>query len=151
MLHSQEAIDHQWVERLVRATRAVCGQTAAAQLADAHLRALRASVEQACRVPTSSGWERKAVAHAEIFNVLSDLAADPLTRSELSGGTAAAYDLMIGAGGAADRITANSRRRFLARLRAAEWDEAALEMEKHLRILHFMGRLAGPAARGTAR
>jgi hypothetical protein len=36
----------------------------------------------------------------------------------------------------------SSRQRLLARLRAGDADGAALEMEDHLRILHYMCRLA---------
>ena len=64
----------------------------------------------------------------------------------LNHGAGYAYDLMIGAGRGADGIVTNSRTRMLACLRAGDADEAALEMEKHFRILHFMVRLATPSA-----
>lgn len=144
MLPARIAADYQWVESLIGATRSVCAQGAAAQWADAPLLALRTSVEQACGVPAAFAWEHRAAAHAGIFNVLADLAADPHEGAVLSGGVGVAHDLMIVVGPVAGGITVNSRRRFLACLRRAEWDEAAHEMEKHLRILHFMGRLAGP-------
>src|SRR5436309_7279448 len=75
---------------------------------------------------------RKAAAHAEIFNVLADAAGDPFAGSVLNSGVGLAYDMMIAAGRAADGMIASSRERFLAHLRAAELEEAALEMEKHL-------------------
>jgi hypothetical protein len=53
---------------------------------------------------------------------------------------------MIGAGPAANGIVTNSRKRMLAHLRAGDAEQAALELEEHLRILHFMGRLASPPA-----
>jgi hypothetical protein len=45
---------------------------------------------------------------------------------------------------AADGMIASSRRRLLAHLSAGQADGAALEMEAHLRVLHFMWRLARP-------
>jgi hypothetical protein len=144
MLPARTAADYQWVESLAGATRSVCAQGATAQFAGAPLLALRASVEQACGVPAAFAWEHKAAAHAGIFNVLADLAADPHTGAVLSGGVGVAYDLMMAVGPVAGGITVNSRRCFLACLRRAEWVDAAHEMEKHLRILHFLGRLAGP-------
>jgi hypothetical protein len=43
---------------------------------------------------------------------------------------------------AVDGMITSSRRRLLAHLGAGHVDEAALEMEKHLRRLHYMWRLA---------
>ena len=106
---------------------------------------LGASLDQACGVPVQCGWERKAAAHAEFFNALADAAADPRLAPVFGQGAGFAYDLMITAGRGADGIVINSRRRMLAALRAGDVDEAALAMEKHLRTLHFMGRLAVPS------
>ena len=131
----------EWIEPQAWATRVACMRTTARQL-----KALHCSVEQASRIPAALGWERKAAAHAEIFNVLADAAGDPVTGSVLSNGVGLAYDMMVVAGRAADGMIASSRERFLAHLRAAELEEAALEMEKHLRVLHYMWRLARPAA-----
>jgi hypothetical protein len=52
------------------------------------------------------------------------------------------HDLMLAVGPAAGGMIASSRRRLLAHMAAGRADEAALEMEKHLRGLHYMGRLA---------
>jgi len=41
-----------------------------------HLDALHASVEQASGLPARPDWERKASTHAELFNLLGDLAGD---------------------------------------------------------------------------
>jgi hypothetical protein len=49
---------------------------------------------------------------------------------------------MTAVGPAAGGMIASSRRRLLAHMRAGDADEAALEMEKHLRGLHYMWRLA---------
>jgi len=133
-----------WIESQADAIRVACMRTTPRQLEDLH-----SSFEQASRTPAAVGWEHKAAAHAEIFNVLAAAAGDPLNGSVLSGGVAVAYDLMITAGRVADGMVASSRKRFLAHLRAAEHQEAALEMEKHLRVLHYMWRLANPAAPGS--
>jgi len=43
-------------------------------------------------------------------------------------------------------MIASSRRRLLAHMAAGHADEAALEMENHLRGLHYMWRLAAPGS-----
>ncbi len=55
------------IETQMIAIRIACGQMTAP-----HIKALQDSVEQACRVPAAFPWDRKAAAHAEIFNVLAD-------------------------------------------------------------------------------
>jgi DNA-binding FadR family transcriptional regulator len=107
------------------------------------LKALRESLEETCRLPADTGWERKAAAHATFFAVLAEAADDPVVAPVLVSGAEVAYDLMITAGRAADGIVINSRRRFLECLRAGDPDGAALELEDHLRILHVMCRLIG--------
>jgi len=52
--------------------------------------------------------------------------------------------LIFTVGPVADGMIASSRQRLLAHLSAGEADGAALEMEAHLRILHYMWRLARP-------
>jgi DNA-binding FadR family transcriptional regulator len=49
---------------------------------------------------------------------------------------------MLAVGRGADGMIASSRKRLLAHLRARDGEGAALEMEKHLRSLHYMWRLA---------
>jgi hypothetical protein len=127
---------------LSNATRIACGD-----MTSQHLNALHASVDQASCLPARPDWGRKAAAHAQIFDVLADMAADPATRALLSNGSGFVFDLLIAAGRAADGMAANSRERFLSRLQVAEWEGAALEMERHLRALHFMWRLADSAPR----
>jgi DNA-binding FadR family transcriptional regulator len=104
-------------------------------------------LDQACAVPVECGGERKAAAHAEFFNALADTAADPRLAPVFGQAAGFAYDLTITAGRAADGIVINSRKRMLAALRAGDVDAAVLTMEKHLRTLHFISRLAIPSGR----
>jgi hypothetical protein len=129
------------IEAQVVAIRIACRQMTAV-----HLKALHDSVEQACRIPGDFPWERKAAAHAEIFNVLADAAHGPLPAPMLSGGVGLAYELMVATGRAAGGMIASSRRRLLAHLRAGDSEGAALEMERHLQALYYMWRLATCAA-----
>ena len=126
------------IHLLATATHIACGKMPGPRLAD-----LRASLDQACAIPAEFGWERKAAAHAEFFNALGD-AAGPSLALVFGQGAGLAYDLMITASRTADGIVINSRKRMLAHLRARDAEAAALEMEKHLSTLHFMGRLAIP-------
>jgi hypothetical protein len=104
--------------------------------------ALRRSVEQACLLPARFGWDRKAAAHAEIFNLLADAVRDPALSQVLNAGVGLALHLMMAAGPAADGVVATSRRRLLAYFHAGDPDGAAGELESELRLLHFMSRLA---------
>lgn len=112
--------------------------------------ALQASLDQASGIPPAFGWERKAAAHAEFFTTLADAAGDPCAAPVLNHGAGFAYDLMIGAGRAADGMVISSRRRMLIHLRAGRPDQAALEMEKHLQVLSFMNRVATSPSRASA-
>jgi DNA-binding GntR family transcriptional regulator len=135
-------MNEELIQALATATRIACMTATSPCQA-----VLQASLDQARDTPAGSGWDRKAAAHAEFFTALADVAGDPCAAPVLNHGAGLAYDLMIGAGRAADGIVTNSRKRMLAYLRAGDAEEAALEMEKHLRILHFMGRLAIPPVR----
>jgi DNA-binding GntR family transcriptional regulator len=108
--------------------------------------ALQASVDLACCVPAGSGWECKAAAHAGFFTALADASHDACAAPVLRNGAEPAYLLMLAAGRVADNIVINSRRRMLASLRSGSIEDAALEMERHLRVLSFMGRLCGSRA-----
>jgi DNA-binding GntR family transcriptional regulator len=133
-------VDDGLTEVQVAAIRTVCGQLTAAQLPD-----LRRNVEQACLLPKRPGWDRKAAAHAEIFGLLADAAGNPVRAQALRSSARLAHRLMVTAGpGVADGITANSRKRFLAYLSAGDSEGAAREMEGHLRVLSFLGRLCRP-------
>jgi hypothetical protein len=131
--------DEELIQMLEAATRFAC-----TGLAGSGLAALQASLDQACAVPAGFSWERKAAAHAEFLNALADVSTDPRLARVLSGGAGLAYDVMITAGCAADGIVINSRKWMLAHLHAGDVDAAAYEMVSHLRILHFMSRLAVP-------
>lgn len=109
--------------------------------------ALHTSLDQACDTPAGFGWDRKAAAHAGFLTALADAAGDLSVAPVLNHGAGFAYDLMIGAGRAADGIVINSRKRMLAYISAGDAEQAALEMEKHLRILRVMGRVAIPPSR----
>jgi hypothetical protein len=80
------------IETQVIAIRIACGQ-----MTTPHLKAWQDSVEQACRVPAAFPWDRKAAAHAEIFNVLAERVNDPLVASVLSTGVGLTYDLTVAA------------------------------------------------------
>jgi DNA-binding GntR family transcriptional regulator len=134
------------VERLGMATRIACRAITTPRLVN-----LQASVNPSSDIPAGFPWEHKAAAHAEIFGVLADATGDPWAARTLNLGAGLAYDLMMAVGRVADGMAANPRRRMLAHLRAGDADAAALEMEKHLRTLSFMCRLAQrPARRASA-
>jgi GntR family transcriptional regulator, transcriptional repressor for pyruvate dehydrogenase complex len=139
-------MNEELIQVLATATRIACKMITSPRQA-----ALQASLDQACDTPTGVGWDRKAAAHAEFFTALADATGDPRLTPVFNHGAGFAYNLMIGAGPAANGIVTNSRKRMLAHLRAGDAEQAALEMEEHLRILHFMGRLASlPAQRASA-
>jgi DNA-binding FadR family transcriptional regulator len=119
------------------ATRIACKRMTAE-----HLNALHASVEQASCLSARLDWERKATAHAELFNMLGDSTGDPVLAQVVSAGTGWLHDLITAVGPAADGMILASRRRLLRQLSAADAEGAAREMEHHLRSLHYMGRLA---------
>ena len=123
------------------ATRIACKQ-----MTLQHLDALQASLEQASGLSARPDWGRKATAHAELFNVLGDLAGDGDLAPLVSLATGRLHGLVLTVGPAADGIILSSRRRLLRRLRARDADGAAREMEQHLKGLHYMGRLACAAS-----
>lgn len=129
--------DEALIELLAVAVRHICGQ-----LTPAQLREVRHSVEQACLVPRHIDWDRRAMAHAEIFGLLADAAGHQALARTLGSGVGFAHHLMVTAGPAADLMTANSRQRLLVSLSAADPERAAQEMERHLRVLRFMESLA---------
>ena len=135
------------IQLMATATRLAC-----AAITSTGQAALQTSLDQARATPAEFGWERKAAAHAGFFNALADAAPDSCAAPVLNFGAGYVYDLMIGSGRAADGIVVNSRRRMLAHLRAGDAEEAAYEMEKHLRVLRFMRRLAAsPSPSHSAR
>jgi DNA-binding GntR family transcriptional regulator len=127
------------IEVQAAAIRAICGRLTAARLED-----LRRSVEYACQLPGTIGWDRRAAAHAEFFALLADAAAavgNPALAQMLNSGVSAAYRLMLAAGPSAAAVTASSRRHLLACLSAADGDGAARETESYFRTMDFMGRM----------
>ena len=57
---------------------ALAVRVACRRMTPRYLKALHDSVEQACCLPAGFDWDRKAVAHAEIANLLADAAGDPV-------------------------------------------------------------------------
>jgi len=123
--------------------QATAAQFACTRVSLPRLKALHDSVEEAWRLPADGGWDKKAAAHAAFFTVLAEAADDAVIAAVLVSGGELAYDLMMMAGRAAHGIVINSRLRFLRRLDAGDPEGAARTLEEHLRILHFMCRLAG--------
>ena len=121
--------------------QAMAARIACLRMTAQHPEALHDSVDHASCLPAGSQWERKAAAHAEIFRLLADAADDPALAPLLSRAAGSVHLLMLTVGRAADGMIVGSHRRLLAHLRAGNADEAALEMEKHLRGLHYMWRL----------
>ena len=124
--------------------QATAARIACTRMTVPHLTELHDSVERACGLTGRSQWGRKAAAHAEIFSLLAGTVDDPLLAPLPSGGTAHVRELMLAVGHTADGIIVSSRRRLLAHLRAGDGDAAAVEMERHLRSLLYMRRVALP-------
>ena len=133
-------MDEQIIQLYARVTRTAC-----MRMTPQHVAALQSSLDQSCCLSARHQWDRKATAHAEMFNLLADAAAEALPSSLLSSATGRVHDLMITVGPGADGIILNARRRLLALIRVGDADGAADEIELHLRVLSFMGRLAGAA------
>ena len=53
-------------------TQVIAVRIACEQMTFPHLKALQDRVEHACGVPAALPWDRKAAAHAEIFEILAD-------------------------------------------------------------------------------
>jgi DNA-binding FadR family transcriptional regulator len=134
-------MDEELIWWCVMATRAAC-----ARMTAAHLKALQDCVGQACCLPARLAWGLRAAVHVQIFNLLSDVAADhPVPALVLTEAVGTVYDLMVAVGPTADGMIKSSRSRLLALIRVGDADGAAAEMERHLRGLRFMARLAGTA------
>jgi DNA-binding GntR family transcriptional regulator len=127
--------------------QAMAARIACARMTGLHLTEFHDSVERACGLTARSQWDRKAAAHAEVFSLLADVVDDPLLASLLTGGARYMREVMLAVGRAADGMIVSSRRRLLAYLRAGDGEGAALEMEKHLRVLLYMRRLALPSSK----
>ena len=137
-------MDDELIRWCALATRAACSR-----MTPPHLKALQDSVGQVRSLPARFAWDRKATAHAQIFNLLADVITDrPVPAVLLDRAVGAVHDLMITVGPVADGIILSSRRRLLELIRAGDADGAAAEMEQHLRRLHFMWRLSRSSAPG---
>jgi len=130
--------------------QAMAARIACARMTVLHLTEFHDSVERACGLTARSQWNRKATAHAEIFRLLADVVDDPLLAPLLTGGAGYMRELMLAVGRAADGMIVSSRRRLLAYLRAGDGEGAALEMERHLRVLLFMWHLAMSGGQAAA-
>jgi hypothetical protein len=90
-------VDEEMIRWCMLATRAACSRMTAP-----HLTALQDSVGQARSVPARFAWDRKATAHAQIFNLLADVITDrPVPALFLNRAVGAIYDLMVTVDGAA--------------------------------------------------
>jgi len=138
------------MEEGVIQAQAMAARIACARTTMLHLTALHDSVVRACGLAARSQWDRKAAAHAEMFRLLADVVDDPLLVPLLTGGAGYMRELMLAVGRAADGMIASSRRRLLAHLCVGDGEGAALEMERHLRVLLYMRRLALPGGQPTA-
>jgi GntR family transcriptional regulator, transcriptional repressor for pyruvate dehydrogenase complex len=130
--------------------QAMAARIACAQMTMLHLTELHDSVERACGLTARSQWDRKAAAHAEMFSLLADVVDDPLLAPLLTAAAGHMRELMLAVGRAADGMIVSSRRRLLAHLCAGDGEGAALEMERHLRVLLFMWRMALPGGQPAA-
>src|SRR5579863_10766481 len=140
-------MDEELIGWCVLATRAACLRMTAG-----HLKLLQDSVAQARHLPAGFAWDHKATAHAQVFDLLTDVITDhPVPAALLNQAVGAVHDVMVTVGPGADGLILSSRRRLLALIGAGDADGAAAEMERHLRGLHFMWRLSrGSAPRGIA-
>jgi hypothetical protein len=106
-------------------------------------------------LPARHDWERKVTAHAELFTTLGDLTGDGDLARLVSSAAGRLEDLVMTVGPVADGIILSSHRRLLRELRAWDADGAAREVERHLGVLHFMGRMvacgadSGPLSRAS--
>ena len=135
-------------EGLIR-VQATATRIACTRMTAQHLEALSDSIERSSCPPARSGWELQAAAHTEIFSLLAQVAGDPVVAAVLNVGAGCMRDLLLAVGPAADDMILSSRRRLLEHVRRGDADGAALEMENHLRSLHFMrrpGRHSSPGA-----
>ena len=124
----------------------MAARIACQQVTGPALTAVRDSVNRSSSLPARPEWESKATAHAGIFHLLADVAGDYAAAGELRVMAGLVRDLMLTLGPAADTMVISSRQRLLAYLRAGDTDSAAMEMEDHLRVLRYMGRVVRRSA-----
>ena len=130
------------MEDIMIQAQAMAVRIACERMTALHLRALHDSLQRACCLASRSDWNRKAAAHAEFLSLLADMAADPVLAPMQCGAAGYVREVMLAVGRVADGMIISSRRRLLAHMYARDGEAAALEMEKHLRGLLYMWRLA---------
>jgi hypothetical protein len=105
--------------------------------------ALATATRIACLRPEAREAAASAdAADADVFGLLAESAGDPGVAGVLRLGSSMVRDLAGVAGPLADGIISNSSRRLLAHVRAADPDAAEHEVDRLLRCLHIMWRLA---------
>ena len=122
---------------------AITARLACRRMTPGHLAALSGSVAQAQSMTAKPYWDRKAVAHAEMIEMLGAVTGDPVLRRVAGLAAAWTHGLAVAAGPGADGIILGSRRRLLSHLRSRDAEAAGREIEHHLRVLSFMERLSG--------
>jgi GntR family transcriptional repressor for pyruvate dehydrogenase complex len=126
--------------------QAMTARIACRWMSTRQLEAMSDSIDHAGRLSARSQWEYKAAAHAEIFSLLGDATGYPALARLADLATGWVHDVTLTVGSAADGMILSSRRRLLRFLRIRDADGAGREMERHLRGLHDMWRLAGAAS-----
>jgi DNA-binding GntR family transcriptional regulator len=121
--------------------QAMAARLACQQMTAPALELLLDSLERAASLPARPGWELKAAAHAESLRLLTSVAGRRAAGG-LASQTRLISDLICAVGPVADGMITSSRQRLLACLRAGDADGAEREVEQHLRVLHYMSRLA---------
>jgi hypothetical protein len=86
--------------------------------------------------------EPAATQHGRVFALLAADVDGPAAARVLILGAGVVRDLALAGGPAADGVITASNRRLLAHLRARNADAAEREVERQLKCLHFMWRLA---------
>jgi DNA-binding FadR family transcriptional regulator len=105
------------------------------------LTALRNAVAEVGSLPAKPEWTRKAAAHTEIFRLLMDMSGDRPSDA-IRTSNEFVREVIRASGPAADGMLTSSQRRLLRHLAGGDADSAELEVEKLLRVLHCMWRLA---------
>jgi DNA-binding FadR family transcriptional regulator len=111
------------------------------------LRALRASVDQACARPAGEPWERKAAAHAQFHCLLADVTGASEFALLARFTSDSLQDMIAAAWVSAEDLIIASRRRLLSHLEARDADAAAQEMKDHMATLC---RAGGQPGKGSA-
>lgn len=112
------------------------------QLADQHLASNRDDAGEGAQFPHCLGCDDRVADYPDIFSLLADCVDDPATAEVLRLGPGLVRDLALAAGPAANGIIINSNRRLLTFLRAGDADAAEHEMDRYIRCLSLMSRLA---------